>query len=270
MNIGILIPIAVLGGLGLFFAIGLAYASKKFAVKADPRMEKVLDALAGANCGACGYPGCRGYAEAIITEETEINLCSPGGKNTLKVVAQIMGIEITEMVSKVAVVQCRGGEEEARYKFTYNGIADCKAAQLVGAGFKACIHGCLGMGTCAASCPFGAITMGKNRLPIVNEKKCTGCGICVNACPRGIMALIPASQEVFLACMNKDRGRRVKELCTVGCIACRLCVRKNPKGEEGITMGENLPIINYENLPNWDEANDVCPQDCFIIREPTS
>ena len=266
--IGILIPIAILGGLGAVFAVGLAYASKKFAVEIDPRVEAVEEALAGINCGACGFPGCRGYAEAVAAGEVEINLCAPGGADTIAEVASIMGLEVADLVLKVAVVQCRGGKEQAQTKFVYSGIEDCRSAQMVGGGFKSCAYGCLGLGSCAAACPFDAIVMNSNGLPAVDEEKCTACGICVNACPRGIMALAPGAQEVYLGCINKDRGRGVKELCQVGCIACRLCVKKNPQGEEGIAMGENLPIINYEKLVNWSEANEVCPQNCFVTRKP--
>ena len=269
MDIAILIPIAILGGMGFVFAIGLAYASKRFAVEIDPRVEAIEEALAGVNCGACGLPGCKGYAEAVVAGEVEINLCAPGGADTVEAVADIMGLEVTEVVPKVAIVQCRGGHEQAQEKFTYYGLEDCRAAQMVGAGFKSCTYGCLGLGSCAAACPFDAITMNDNGLPVVDEEKCTACGICVSTCPRGIMALAPVAQEVYLGCVNKDRGRGVKELCQVGCIACRLCVRKNPEEEEGIAMGENLPIINYEKLPSWPEANEVCPQDCFVIRKPT-
>ncbi len=269
MDIAILIPIAILGGMGFVFAVGLAYASKRFAVEIDPRVEAVEEALAGINCGACGYAGCKGYAEAIVAGEEGIDLCAPGGADTLRGVADVMGIEATEVTPKVAVAQCQGGHEEAQTKFTYYGLEDCRAAQMVGAGFKSCTYGCLGLGSCAAACPFDAITMSENGLPVVDEEKCTACGICVTTCPRDIMALTPMTQGVYLGCINKDRGRGVKEMCQVGCIACRLCVRKNPEGEDGIAMGENLPIVNYENLTSWPEANEVCPQNCFAARKST-
>ncbi len=231
MDISILIPIATLGGLGFILAVGLAYASKKFAVEIDPRIEQVEESLAGANCGACGYPGCRGYAEAIVAGKAEINKCAPAGADAARGIAEIMGMEAGEVLPKVAVVQCLGGREEAQTKFDYQGVEDCKAAQMLGAGFKSCSYGCLGLGSCAAACPFDAISMGENGLPIVDEEKCTGCGVCVLACPRDIIALIPRTQEVYLGCINKDRGPAVKKICQVGCIACRLCVKKNPEGD---------------------------------------
>ncbi len=265
----ILIPIAILGSMGFIFAVGLAYASKKFAVEIDSRVAEAEEALAGVNCGSCGYPGCKGYAEAVIAEEVGITQCAPGGAETLRMLAGIMGIEVTDVISKVAVAQCRGGYEYAQSKFTYDGLHDCRAAQMVSAGFKACTYGCLSMGSCAKACPFNAIIISKDGLPVVDEDKCTACGICVGACPRDIMTLVPMTQAVYLGCMNKDRGRGVKAICEIGCIACRLCVRRNPEGEEGIEMGENLPIINYEKLPSWPEANEVCPQDCFVFRKST-
>ena len=270
MDIGILRSIAVLGGMGFVFAVGLAYASKRFAVEVDPRVEAVEEALASVNCGSCGFPGCKGYAEAVVAEEVDIHQCAPGGEDTLRALADIMGIEITDVISNVAVAQCRGGYEYAQSKFTYDGLRDCRAAQMVSAGFKACTYGCLSMGSCAKACPFNAITISEDGLPVVDEDKCTACGICVSTCPRDIMTLVPQTQEVYLGCMNKDRGRGVKAICEIGCIACRLCVRKNPEEEEGIEMGKALPIINYEKLPSWPEANEVCPQDCFVFRKATA
>ena len=270
MNAGILIPVAILGGLGFIFAIGLAYASRKFAVEIDPRIEEVELALAGTNCGVCGYAGCRGYAEAIVKDGVPIDKCAPGGEESIKKIADAMGLEVEEIIPKVAVVQCQGGHEQTRTLFIYQGVLDCRAAQIACAGCKSCSYGCLGYGSCAAACPFGAISMNANGLPVIDEEKCTACGICVKTCPRGVITLIPRSQEVYLGCINKDTGQEVRKACKVGCLACRLCTKKNPAGEEGITMGENLPIINYEKLASWLEANEVCPRKCFVTRKAES
>ena len=261
----ILIPIIVLGGLGLIFAIGLSYASKKFAFEVDPKVEAVENALAGLNCGVCGFPGCKGYAEAIVAGKVEINKCAPGGAESVKKIAAIMGIEAQEIVPKMAVASCKGGKNEAKTFFNYQGIEDCKAAQMVVGGFKACSYGCLGLGSCAKACPFDAITMSENGLPVVDPKKCTACGICVNICPRGIMTLIPRTQKVYLACNNKNAGPKVRGICEVGCISCRLCTKRNPLGEDGIKIDGKLPAINYEKLTSWQEANEICPRKCYII-----
>lgn len=263
----IILPIVVLGGLGLIFAAGLSYASKRFAVEIDPKIELVEKALAGLNCGVCGFPGCRGYAEAIVAGKAFINKCAPGGIKSVREIAGIMGVEAEDLIPKVAVVRCQGGYREAPVRFAYRGVEDCRAAQMVGAGFKSCSYGCLGLSSCAVVCPFDAISMSENNLPVVDEEKCTACGICVQTCPRGLMILIPCTQTVYLGCANKDRGATVKEVCQIGCIACRLCTRRNPQGEAGIKMDGNLPIVNYENLASWPEANDVCPQKCFVFRK---
>lgn len=262
----ILIPIAILGGLGFIFAVGLSYASKKFAVEVDPKIEAVESSLAGLNCGVCGFPGCRGYAEAIIAGKIEINKCAPGGSESVKKVAEIMGMEAEEVVPRVAIARCQGGINESKDLFDYYGIEDCRAAQMVGSGFKACAYGCLGFGTCAKACPFDAITMSEDRLPVVDKDKCTACGVCVSVCPRQIMVLIPQTQEVFLGCNNKNAGPATRRICEVGCISCRLCTRRNPLGEEGIKMDGKLPVVNYEKLTSWPEANDICPRKSYIIR----
>jgi len=270
MDVSILIPIAILGGLGFIFAVGLAYASKKFAVVTDPRIEKVEGALAGINCGVCGYPGCRGYAEAIVNEGEPIDTCAPGGNDTFKKIAGILGLDVEDMIPKVAVVRCQGGREQTKSLFIYDGATDCRAAQLVCAGCKSCNYGCLGHGSCAKACPFDAIRMNANGLPMIDENKCTACGVCVRTCPRGIITLISQTQELFLGCVNPDSGPLVRRICEVGCLACGLCVKKNPAGSEGIAMQGNLPVVNYENLTSWPEANSICPRKCYVTREAES
>jgi electron transport complex protein RnfB len=270
MDINIFIPIVILGGLGLVFAVGLAYASKKFAVVVDPRVEEIEDALAGINCGVCGYPGCKGYAEAIVNEGEPINKCAPGANDTLQKVASIMGLEVADLIPIVAVVRCQGGREQTRSLFIYDGASDCRAAQLVCAGCKSCNFGCLGHGSCARACPFDAIKMNANGLPMIDEEKCTACGVCVKTCPRGIITLIPTSQELFLGCVSPDSGPLVRRICEVGCIACGLCVKKNPAGSEGIVMQGSLPSIDYEKLTSWPDANSICPRKCYVTREGAS
>jgi len=262
----ILIPIAILGGLGFIFAVGLSYASKKFAVEIDPKVEEVENALAGLNCGVCGFPGCKGYAEAIIAGKAKINKCALGGAESIREIAVIMGIEAEVEIPKVAVAACQGGRNEAKTLFHYQGIQDCRAAQMVGSGFKVCAFGCLGLGSCAKACPFDAITMSDNGLPVVDKDKCTACGVCVNTCPRGIMALIPQDQGVYLGCNNKNAGPATRRICEVGCISCRLCIRRNPLSEEGIKMDGKLPLVSYEKLTSWSEANHICPRKSYIIR----
>jgi len=267
MDIVIISSILGIGSLGLLFGAGLAYASKKFAVEVDPKIEEIIQKLPGANCGGCGYPGCSGYAEAVVKSGAPMTLCSPGGDAVIQEIASIMGVQAIEGGERmVAVVQCQGDNEKAPKKFHYAGITNCHAAQILMGGDKACVYGCLGLGTCVESCPFGAMKMGDNGLPIVFEDKCTACGMCVSACPRGIMKLIPVSQKVFLGCVSQDKGKAVKQVCKVGCTGCTLCANPKTTPSGSIQMKGNLPEIVNPNAEDLMNAVQKCPTKSFIVR----
>ncbi len=171
------------------------------------------------------------------------------------------------MEPKVAVVQCRGGKAEAVEKFAYFGPQDCTAATLVGGGHKGCSYGCLGLGSCVRACPFGAMYMSDNGLPVVIEEKCTGCNVCVVTCPRGIMALIPRSQKVYLGCVSQDKLKAVKSVCTVGCYTCKICVTPKVTPSGAIVMEGNLPVIKDIDSPDLYTAAEKCPAGCYVARE---
>jgi len=266
MNPTILASIIGLGALGLLFGLILALASKKIAVEIDPRVEKILEILPGANCGACGFAGCSAYAEAIVAGKAPITECTPGGTEVVEKIATIMGVEAVTVEPKVAVVQCKGGRKEAKQKYIYQGIEDCNAAAILAGGPKACIYGCLGLRSCVRACPFEAIIMNDNGLPVILEDRCTGCGICVDVCPRGIIKLIPRSQKVYLGCISRDKGKKVKEVCSVGCIGCSLCASPKITPSGKVHMEDNLPVLP----PDWDDyqkAVEKCPSQCFVVRE---
>ncbi|HDP99356.1 MAG TPA: Fe-S cluster domain-containing protein [bacterium] len=267
MDIVIVSSILAIGSLGLLFGVGLAYASKKFAVEVDPKIERIFDELPGANCGGCGYPGCSGYAEAVVKSGADMTLCAPGGDAVIQKIADILGVESTAKQAKVAVVQCRGNREKAPDRFQYDGVEDCSAAQLIMGGAKACVYGCLGLGSCVRACPFDAMEMGEDGLPIVLEDKCTACGICVSTCPRGIMALIPVSQKVFLGCVSQDKAKAVKSVCSVGCIGCSLCAKEKVTPSGSIQMEGNLPKIVKTNEEDLMTAVEKCPTSSFVVRD---
>ncbi len=198
-----------LTALGAVFGLVLSFAKQKLQVEHDPRIEKILEALPGANCGACGQPGCAGYASKIVKGEVEINLCSVGGADTLDDISQVMGVISVGMKPTVARVMCQGARDVTRRKFIYEGPRSCHAAQQVMGGFKTCQYGCLGLGDCTRVCPFDAIHMDeKQGLPVVDFDKCTGCGKCVNECPRNIIRLVDRNFEVYVICRSnrQDAG----------------------------------------------------------------
>ena len=186
---GTIISLISLGALGFVFSVGLAVAAKKLAVEGDPRVDQINEALPGANCGACGFAGCRNFAESVAGGQAQPNGCPVGGAAVAKKIAEILGVETGEVPSrKVAQVLCKGGHAEATQRAEYNGPKDCRIANVTQGGDKGCTYGCLGFGTCVAACPFGAMEMNENGLPVVFEDKCTGCNKCVEACPRILLS----------------------------------------------------------------------------------
>nr|WP_129596849.1 Fe-S cluster domain-containing protein [Anaerophilus nitritogenes] len=258
MDISTLVgPVVSLGGMGLLFGAGLAYASQKFAVEVDPRITAIGEVLPGANCGGCGYPGCGGLASAIVEGKAPVSACPVGGSECAAKIAEIMGVSAGDNVKQVARVICNGTHENCKEKFDYSGIQDCKAAAMVSGGSKSCAYGCLGLGTCVNVCPFDAIHITKDGVAKVDPEKCTSCGKCIEACPKSVIDLVPYEQNVVVDCNNKERGKTVKDNCSVGCIGCQLCVRSCPF--EAITFENNLAKIDYSKCKNCMICAEKCP-----------
>ncbi len=261
----LVLAIAVLAILGIVFGLGLAVASRFFVVHLDPKVEAVNAALPQVNCGACGYSGCMPYAEAVAKSQAPGNLCVPGGANSARKIAEIMGLAFEEVVIKRAYVHCQGGKAEAIDAFAYEGVEDCRAAALVHGGPKACKYGCLGFGTCRKVCPFGAITMSANGLPVIDHVKCTGCGICVKNCPTRIISLLPLGTPVILACSSLDFGAAVKKMCSRGCISCQICAKVTTSGAVMMQKGDPLPKVRYDiKEETFEKALDRCPMNCYV------
>jgi electron transport complex protein RnfB len=258
----IVTAILVLGSLGLLFGLGLAIASKKFYVVADPRLEKVVSSLPGANCGACGFPGCMGFAQALLKGRASLDSCRVMEQGAREKVARILGIELEEKVKQVAVLHCGGGNK-VKDRFQYNGLEDCIAANLVLRGHKACVYDCLGFGTCQRVCPFDAISMSEQGLPVVDIEKCRACGKCVEACPKKLFSLVPITSRVSVACSSHDIGRDTRSVCPVGCIACHKCEQVCPV--DAIHVIDNLAVIDYNKCTSCGECVKVCPTKCIII-----
>ncbi|MEW6558303.1 MAG: RnfABCDGE type electron transport complex subunit B [Elusimicrobiota bacterium] len=256
-----LISISVLGLLGLVLGVGLGIASKKFAVKSDPRIEMVLNFLPGANCGACGFAGCLGYAKAIVESGAKPSLCTVGGEESAKKIAELLGVEITSQQKLVAIVNCSGDISARRQRGNYDGVKTCLSAILVSGGTVMCSFGCLGFGDCVDVCSFGAIKLRENLPPEINEEKCTACGLCVKSCPQNLIKLISKDKRFVIACSSVDKGKLVRQVCDVGCIACFLCVKKC--SNKAITIENNIAKIDYTKCQNIGECFRNCPTKCI-------
>lgn len=248
----------LLGVMGLVFGFLLAFASKKLAVESDPRVGEIIAVLPGANCGACGYPGCSGLAEAIVSGAAPVGACPVGKAPVAAKIAAIMGVEYDDNAkSKYAGVVCQGGKQERVDRFYYMGISDCAAAGMLNGGPKMCEYGCLGLGNCVRACMFDALKINDNGLPEVNLKHCTGCGACVAACPRGLMQLIAEDQRVMVLCKSHGKGPDVRKACKVGCIGCGICAKNCP--EQAINVTDFLAEINPDNCTACGVCVEKCP-----------
>lgn len=260
-----ILPAALsLSGLGIAFGVSLAIAAKKFCVVTDPRLEKIYRHLPGTNCGVCGMAGCLGFAEGLIQGTCTIERCAVSAEAVREEIADILGVEAKTKVKMVAVLHCHGGSK-VKERFIYQGIEDCTPANLVLGGQKECVFGCLGFGTCVKVCPFGAIKMNAEGLPVVDEDKCTACGKCVAGCPKKLFSLVPQDKVYALRCKSLDLGKAVLDVCAVGCIGCRKCEKACPTG--AIKVADNLAVIDYRLCENRGECFRICPTNCIAKKE---
>lgn len=263
----IIIPIAVLAILGFVFAVALGVVSEKFHVEKSVKEQEVRNALPGANCGACGFPGCDGLAAAIAKGEAPVDACAIGGKATTEAVAEAMGVEAAGGADrKVAVVKCDGTCEAAKDLFEYSGIEDCRAQIALFGGKKACNYGCVGCGSCEKVCPFDAIHV-KDGVAVVDREKCVACGKCVATCPKNIITLIPFSQKQVVLCSSHDKGKDARNNCKNSCIGCTICAKTYP---EAFKMDNFLSVEEIRN--DFDpellkQAADKCPNKCIEVFE---
>jgi electron transport complex protein RnfB len=257
MFVNILVPAAIVGGLGLVFGIGLAAVSKKFALAAnDERIEQIIDVLPGANCGACGYTGCVAYATAVVNEGAKTNLCTVGKDAVVKKISEIMGVEAEAMEKKVARVMCAGFEGITTKKYEYEGVPSCISASQLHAGDSSCRYGCLGFGDCAKVCPLNAIKIHKG-VAVVIETICSGCNLCVETCPKKIIRLLPADNTVSVTCSNGDKGAAVRQICRHGCIGCGRCSKVCEYN--AISMSGSLAVIDPYKCQNCGKCVEECP-----------
>ncbi|MEA1974345.1 MAG: RnfABCDGE type electron transport complex subunit B [Bacillota bacterium] len=265
-----------LASMGLLFGAGLAYASQKFEVKRDPKVEAVYDALPSANCGGCGFPGCMQFAEAVVKGDAKPNGCPVGGDVVAEKIGDALGLKVEIGEKLVARVQCKGDKDKCQTKYEYFGLDSCISANMLESGPKACSFGCLGNGDCVDVCQFDAIHITDKGIAEVDKEKCTACGACIEICPKDLIELVPYKQHVVVDCKNEERGGFVKKNCDVACIACGICERSCPF--DAIHVINNVAVIDYDKCTQCMICYEKCPtnaisaieskkQKAFIIEE---
>lgn len=258
----IIIPILALGFLTLTLAVLIAVANKKLYVYEDPRIDQVEDMLPHANCGACGFPGCRPFAEALVSGAVLPGKCSVSSDEGKANIASFLGVALGAEEKRVARLACNGGMNVAINQAYYKGVSSCQAATLISGGGKACSWGCLGYGDCEVVCDFDAISMNEFGIPVVDVQKCTACGDCVEACPKGLFSIHPLSHRLWVACKSLEAGDEVLDVCDVGCTACGKCAMDAE--DSMITMVKNLPVINYSKEHNTQAPIQRCPTGAIV------
>jgi len=256
----IILSSVVLAAIGIAAALILYFVSQKFQVYEDPKIDEVALLLPGANCGGCGFAGCRNFAETIVKNAGLNGLsCPPGGMPVSTAIAQVFGASAEEETPKMTIIRCNGNCENAPAKTIYDSISSCAYFNMLEVGESGCAFGCLGCGDCVKACKFDAISIDpKTKLPIIN-KSCVFCGACMKACPRSIIDIVPKHEQgaVFVACMNKDKGGEAKKNCSVACIGCRKCEKTCEYS--AITVNDNLAAINGATCTACQKCVEGCP-----------
>lgn len=259
---GIVIAVIVLAVISLLCGVMLTVASKFMAVEVDERIPKVRECLPGANCGACGFAGCDGYAAALVEDpDLAVNLCVPGGAGAADQIGKVLGRASGDVVKLVAEVRCSGTCEATSVKMDYNGMETCAGAKLLFGGTGACVYGCIGLGDCAQVCPVNAIHV-NGGLARVDTSVCIGCGLCAKTCPNNVIAIRPANSHVVVDCNSHQKGAGTRKACSAGCIGCRLCERNCHTG--AITVTDNLASIDYAKCDGCGKCIEVCRAGCLV------
>ncbi|MDD2417769.1 MAG: RnfABCDGE type electron transport complex subunit B [Oscillospiraceae bacterium] len=258
----ILTAVGILAALGLGAGLILAVASAVMAVPRDEKVELLREVLPGVNCGACGYSGCDGYAEAMAHDGAKVGLCSPGGAETAEKTSEILGVKNSGVETITALIRCGGCEEHTTRKLEYRGHPTCAAASQFYGGDLSCSYGCLGYGDCASACEYGAITI-ENRLARIDRSLCTGCTKCTVACPKALIIMAQDEARGVVRCMNRDKGGVTRKVCSVGCIGCMKCTKVCEY--DAIHVNNFLAEIDFEKCVGCGACADNCPVDCITI-----
>lgn len=259
----ILLAVGILGGVGLVFATLIAIANRRLKVWEDPRIDVVAGMLPGANCGACGVPGCRAFAEKLVAGEGQPAGCNVADAGAKEAIAGYLGVDAGQATKVVARMLCAGGIHVARQQAEYRGLATCAAAAAVAGGGKGCAWGCLGLADCVRSCTFDAMSMSADGIPVIDIAKCTACGDCVEACPKDLLALHPVDHRLLVQCRNLIAGDAALEDCRVACTACGKCVMDAGPGL--ISVASGVAVVDYR-MNDLADAGAIarCPTGAIV------
>ncbi|MFI3322500.1 MAG: Fe-S cluster domain-containing protein [Rikenellaceae bacterium] len=262
MNETFIFTVVTLCALGGVAAVVLYIVAQKFKVYEDPRIDEVEKMLPGANCGGCGYPGCRGLSDALVSSDNIDNLfCPVGGGDTMKAIATYLGKAAAVKEPQIAVVKCNGNCDKRPRTNVYDGAKSCAVAASLYGGETGCSYGCLGLGDCVSVCKFGALSIDpETKLPVIDEEKCTACGKCADACPKMVIELRkkgPKGRRIYVNCSNKDKGAVARKACSAACIGCGKCVKTCPFG--AITLENNLAYIDPALCKLCRKCAEACP-----------
>lgn len=256
------IVLGLVAGLAVIFAVLILIVTKVCRIKEDEKVIKILENLAGANCGGCGHTGCEGFAKSIAEGKANLSDCKATSNEAKAVIAKIAGLPYEEEEQTVAVVRCNGGMN-AQDKYDYVGNEGCLNRMVYHQGNKVCATSCLGGGTCVNTCPENAIKINENGVAEVIREICISCGACIRKCPKSCIDRIPAKAKVYVACSTHCKGKETMSFCKAGCIGCGLCAKKCPQG--AITMVDALPVIDYNKCNGCLTCANKCPR--HIIKQ---
>lgn len=260
-----ILPVLIFAAIGAVSGVLLTIGSKVFFVKADETVAKIVEALPGANCGACGYSGCEGYANAVAKGEARTNKCKPGGADAAAKIAKIMGTEVLETVREAAYVRCNGCYGAVEDRFIFEGTQSCIAVERFYQGKKMCRAGCDGLGDCVAVCENNAISI-KEGIAVVDPDKCVACGMCVSVCPNHLIVLRPVESKYEVRCSSRDTPKDTRAICKNGCLGCKLCERKCEF--DAIKVTDNHATIDYSKCTGCGKCAEACPSKCIVVAIP--
>ncbi len=256
--------IVIVASIGLIAGIILSIAAVIMHVPVDEKAEALLEALPGANCGACGFSGCSGYATAMAKGEAEVGMCPPGGEECATACGVILGVSAV-IEKQTAIVHCIGSYDVTADKMDYDGIKSCSASAFLAGGISSCRFGCMGMGDCERACPYGAVVI-RRGVALIDPYLCKACAKCVTACPKNLITIVPFKKQAFVRCSNCDRGAGVTKICKVGCIGCMKCVKVCE--DKAITVTSFKATVDPKLCTGCGKCVDVCPRKIIDMVEP--